>query len=242
MAEHEGENRISRRRLLSSAAAAGASGMAVGSGVSLGGITLPSRSRAQFVDEVSVDVVVVGAGLAGLTAATALERAGHSVAVVEARNRVGGRNYDVEVAPGVVVELGGEWTGPGQTEVQALAKELGIKLFAAYAEGNNLYYRSGTLKTYSGDIPPADGTSLGQLLQIISTLNAMAKSVPAARPWEASGRPAVGQPNHRHLDRQPELHRRGRLPRRGGHPGRVRRGGLADLTHGSSGRDQRSGR
>jgi monoamine oxidase len=134
----------------------------------------------------TVDVVVVGAGLAGLTAAVALEKAGRSVVVVEARDRVGGRNYDVEISPGVVVELGGEWTGPGQTRVQALAHELGIGLFPAYATGNNLYYRDGVTKTYSGDIPPADGTSLGQLLQIITTLNTMAASVAAATPWKAA--------------------------------------------------------
>jgi monoamine oxidase len=189
--------RISRRNLLTGAAAAGASaaGAAVlGPGVAAAAPVetdpdprpAPLGSGATAAAVRTFDVVVVGAGLAGLTAATALEKAGRSVVVLEARDRVGGRNYDVEIAPGVVVEMGGEWTGPGQTRVQALAKELGIKLFDAYATGNNLYYRDGTLKTYSGDIPPADGTSLGQLLQIITTLNTMAAGVSAATPWTAA--------------------------------------------------------
>ncbi|MGH9018846.1 MAG: flavin monoamine oxidase family protein, partial [Acidimicrobiales bacterium] len=159
---------------------AAASTGAVAPTAAAGGAGATARSAAT-----TVDVVVVGAGLAGLTAATAIEAAGRSVVVLEARDRVGGRTYDVEAAPGVVVELGGEWTGPGQTKVQALAGQLGVRLFPAYAEGNNLYYRQGQLLTYSGDIPPADGTSLGELLQIITTLNDMAATVPAATPWTA---------------------------------------------------------
>jgi len=190
---------MSRRRLLSRAAVAGAAATGVvgaratGAGAAVENARARTRSSAtaasemvDVVSDVEVDVIVIGAGLAGLTAATAVQKAGPSVVVLEARDRVGGRTYDVEVAEGVVVELGGEWTGPGQTRVQALAKELGMKLFPAYAEGKNLYYRQGELKSYSGDIPPAAMDALIEVEQIISTLNEMAKSVPVKTPWEAA--------------------------------------------------------
>src|SRR5437763_13179604 len=101
------------------------------------------------------DVVVVGAGLAGLTAARAVRAAGRSVLVLEARDRVGGRNLDHPLAGGGVAEMGGQWAGPGQDRVLALAKELGVATFETYAQGDTVYYRSGERSTYSGDIPPA---------------------------------------------------------------------------------------
>jgi monoamine oxidase len=72
----------------------------------------------------SVDVLVVGAGLAGLTAARDLKAAGRSVLVLEARDRVGGRVVNRDIGDGKVVEMGGEYAGPTQDRVLALAAEL----------------------------------------------------------------------------------------------------------------------
>ena len=86
----------------------------------------------------NVDVVVVGAGFAGLTAARRLQQEGRSVVVLEARDRVGGRTLNHTFGDGTVVELGGQWVGPTQDRVLALADELGIGTFPSYEEGDHL--------------------------------------------------------------------------------------------------------
>ena len=77
------------------------------------------------------DVVVVGAGLAGLTAARELSGAGLDVRVLEARDRVGGRTLSQSVGehPEDIVEVGGQWVGPTQHEVLSLAQDFGIRTY-----------------------------------------------------------------------------------------------------------------
>jgi monoamine oxidase len=163
-----GAGEVNRRELLGGAAAAAG-----------GAASLRTPRRAVY------DVAVVGAGLAGLTAASRLHAAGRSVVVLEARDRVGGRNLDHPLGNGQVAELGGQWTGPGQHAVQKLAKELGVSTFPTYGKGDSIYHRGGTLQRYDGDIPPVAPAALGDLATVITDLNAMARSVPAKRPWSA---------------------------------------------------------
>ena len=98
-------------------------------------------------------MIVVGAGLAGLTAARALSAAGRSVRVLEARDRVGGRTLNASIGDGNVVEMGGQWVGPTQDRVLALAEELGVETFPTYYEGRNVLDLAGKRRTYKGTIP-----------------------------------------------------------------------------------------
>jgi monoamine oxidase len=74
-------------------------------------------------------VAVAGAGLAGLTAAYELQRAGAEVVVLEARDRVGGRVWSRRLENGAVVEMGAEFLLPGNTAIRELAVQLGLGLW-----------------------------------------------------------------------------------------------------------------
>ena len=85
-----------------------------------------------------VDVAVIGAGFAGLTAARDLTRQGASSVVLEARDRVGGRVHDRVLEDGTVLELGGQWVGPTQDRILGLLAELGIATQPTPTDGDEL--------------------------------------------------------------------------------------------------------
>jgi monoamine oxidase len=134
-----------------------------------------------------VDVVVVGAGLAGLAAARALVAAGQEVVVLEGRDRVGGRTLNERVGDGEtdVVELGGQWVGPTQTRLLELARELGVATYPTYATGESLFAWGGTIRRYRGTIPRINPAVLADVGQAMARLNRMARTVPVEAPWTA---------------------------------------------------------
>jgi monoamine oxidase len=133
-----------------------------------------------------VDVAVVGAGLAGLVAARDLLAAGLSVLVLEARDRVGGRLLNHTLANGAVVEVGGQWVGPTQNRVLALAEELGVGLYPTYIEGENLLAVDGAVKRYGGGDFALPEEALADIAETQERLQEMADKVPLEKPWRAT--------------------------------------------------------
>jgi monoamine oxidase len=133
-----------------------------------------------------VDYCVIGAGFAGLTAALRLKQAGQSVALLEARDRVGGRTWTQVLDDGTWIDRGGAWVGPGQDRIKALATEYGVGTYKQYLDGENMMVVDGKQHRYSGFIPwtmsPLASANMGT---VMLELTQMCKSIPREEPWTA---------------------------------------------------------
>ncbi len=167
-----------------------AAGAAAALGASPASADTAKASRATTSSTRSAEVAIVGAGFAGLTAARALTRAGHSVVVLEARNRVGGRVWNHDLGGGHVSERGGTFVGPTQDRVLALARALGVGTFPTYDTGEDLYVAGSTRLRWSDTSPvgtaPPDPLILTDLAVMVSQLDEMSKQVPVNAPWTAA--------------------------------------------------------
>ncbi|WP_106122072.1 flavin monoamine oxidase family protein [Nesterenkonia sandarakina] len=129
------------------------------------------------------DVVVIGAGPAGLMAARTLQAAGHSTIVLEARDRVGGRTWSQEI-DGAFLEIGGQWVSPDQSALLELLDELGMETFPRYREGANVYLdREGARHEFTGEMFPAPEQTVAEMRRIIGIIDELAAAIGPAEPW-----------------------------------------------------------
>ncbi len=131
------------------------------------------------------EVVVVGAGYSGLAAARHLARSGVDVLVLDARHRVGGRSFTDVTGAGFTIDRGGQWIGPTQDHLAALAAELGVATFPTHTVGQGVELRDGRREPYVGLIPTSDPDGAADGIACMLDLDLAAFDVPVDAPWDA---------------------------------------------------------
>ena len=129
------------------------------------------------------DIVIIGAGASGLTAASELRKAGLTVAVLEARDRVGGRLHTDDI-DGAMLEIGGQWVSPDQDALKETITELGLETFARYREGESVYIDAAGERTrFKGEIFPVPAETERAMVALIATLDELVAQMDPDRPW-----------------------------------------------------------
>ncbi len=106
------------------------------------------------MEKTNAKIVILGAGLTGLTIAYGLQKIGIKATLLEARERLGGRIHTVKTAGGAPIELGATWLGPRHQALQGLLQELGLPLFPQNLGDNAIFEAISTSPPQLVKMPP----------------------------------------------------------------------------------------
>lgn len=135
------------------------------------------------LDREGVDVVVIGAGIAGVATARALVGQGKEVLLLEARSRVGGRLLSQRVDEACVLDLGGQWIGPGQNRILKLVDELGVATHPTRVSGKTAFELEGSRGASGLGFPLSKPLALLGLVVGMSRLEKLSHRLRGQTPW-----------------------------------------------------------
>ncbi|MFC0472444.1 flavin monoamine oxidase family protein [Halalkalibacter kiskunsagensis] len=130
-----------------------------------------------------VDIVIVGAGLAGLTAALELKKHNYSYVVLEARSRLGGRIHSTISSDGVTVDLGAQWIGPHHKRMLGLIEEFGLQLVPTFRTGKTIYEMQGKRKQTNGKLPIMSPIVIADIMKMKRKIDKISREIPSGAPW-----------------------------------------------------------
>src|SRR3984885_16302213 len=136
-----------------------------------------SGQAAQDGEAKRADIVIVGAGFSGSTAARALAKAGKRIVVLEARNRVGGRVKAGTIA-GRTVDVGGMWAAASQTRILDLIKEFGFHLVPQFETGKIITEAKGGRFEGSAVAAGWGDKSDAEMARVFKEVDELSQSVP----------------------------------------------------------------
>ena len=130
------------------------------------------------------DVIVIGAGAAGLEAAKRLVDLGRSVFILEAKDRVGGR-LKADTVAGRTVGRGGQWVGARHTVLLGEAERLGVATYRQYAKGKTVMQLLGKVVSFTGETPRMPILALLELALLQRRWDREMMTIPPDAPWTA---------------------------------------------------------
>ncbi|BAQ64024.1 flavin monoamine oxidase family protein [Geminocystis sp. NIES-3709] len=136
------------------------------------------------------DCIIIGSGLSGLIAARNLSRSNHTVLVIEAQQRIGGRMYGEYLPSGQWIDRGGQWVGPTQDRFLALLDEYEIRRFPTYSEGQKVLIFEGKRYEFNGffqgvpegEAPPISEEEWSDAMKAWKSFDALAQALPNGHP------------------------------------------------------------